>query len=300
LINYAIKVDATISISFLVKIDELRKRQEIKSKFVEGILEIIERNLSTEFEMFLGEQLRGIGEYRVNVKKRCGILDVFRSFQQFIPHMEGILGGTEAKKARDLVDNAYKLIAEKLLDILNSINNSMDQYDEKEALNAHIIITENSQYFVNDFRMYEKLTALTPSIKQAKQIYEEHLSLYVKNVIQTPLGKLLEFFDGIDNLLLTRKDEEIGYQLSYNKNALKKVIAQYPGPTIRKNLETLFRRVEKHFPGSLATVVWGRIQKELMDKHKHFEEIISRCYPQSEITLGFQSPDILFTPEKGE
>lgn len=42
------------------------------------------------------------------------------------------------------------------------------------------------------------------------------------------------------------KESEIGYQTAFNKQELRKVIASYPGREVKKGLESLYKKVEKH------------------------------------------------------
>lgn len=42
------------------------------------------------------------------------------------------------------------------------------------------------------------------------------------------------------------KEEEVGYQLAYNKQELRKAIKEYPGKEVKKGLDNLYKKVEKH------------------------------------------------------
>jgi len=42
-----------------------------------------------------------------------------------------------------------------------------------------------------------------------------------------------EFFSGVDTMLESRKDEEVGFSLSYNKNACRKVIREFSAKDVR-------------------------------------------------------------------
>jgi hypothetical protein len=54
-------------------------------------------------------------------------------------------------------------------------------------------------------------------------------------------------------------------------------------------LEVLYKRVDKHYcdEEGLLQVVWHGIQEELIRSHRHFEEIIANCYPESDLHLNF-------------
>jgi hypothetical protein len=70
-------------------------------------------------------------------------------------------------------------------------------------------------------------------VKAAKIQYDTHLNAYVHAVVRRPLGKVLEFFEGVEELLKTKSAEEVGFHLNYNRQSLKKVVALYPGKEVR-------------------------------------------------------------------
>ncbi len=54
------------------------------------------------------------------------------------------------------------------------------------------------------------------------------------------------FFEGVEAKVASGvKEEEIGYQLAYSKTELRKVIKEYPGKEVKKNLEQLYKKVDK-------------------------------------------------------
>lgn len=65
-------------------------------------------------------------------------------------------------------------------------------------------------------------------VKFSKAQYDLHLISYIKSVVRRPLGKLLEFFEGVEDLLKTKTPEEITFHLSYNKASLKKMLSLFP------------------------------------------------------------------------
>ncbi|OZJ04682.1 hypothetical protein BZG36_02547 [Bifiguratus adelaidae] len=136
---------------------------------------------------------------------------------------------------------------------------------------------------------------LEPWVKYAKNAYDYHLYQYVKEVMRRPLGRLLEFFEGVESTLSTTAPEEVSFHINYNKAQVRKVIAQYPSKEIRKSLELLYRRVNKHFSEEegLLQVVWRGIQEELLVQHKKMESLITTCYPGAELHLEFTTQDLL-------
>lgn len=102
---------------------------------------------------------------------------------------------------------------------------------------------------------------------------------------------------------------EVGYQLDFSKQELKKCISEYPGPVVRfvcqwrlwpppkvkKGLEQIYKKVQKHLcdEEALLVVVWRSVQEEFAKRYKVFESLIAECYPGSQITLEFDVSDLL-------
>lgn len=91
------------------------------------------------------------------------------------------------------------------------------------------------------------------------------------------------------------KESEISYQMAFSKQELRKVIAQYPAREVKKGLENLYKKVEKHLceEENLLQVVWRAMQEEFLAQYNFIEERISRCYAGAMITLDFTIDEIL-------
>lgn len=149
--------------------------------------------------------------------------------------------------------------------------------------------------------------------KEAKQKYNDALAAYVTHYFGYPLEKLnvsvsyfvllwnycfsfQTFFEGVQAKVASGvKASEVSYQLAFSKQELRKVINQYPGSTVKKGLESLYRKVEKHLSeeGNLLQVVWRAMQEEFIQQYKTLEDLIQQCYPGAMITLEFTINDIL-------
>lgn len=56
-----------------------------------------------------------------------------------------------------------------------------------------------------------------------------------------------DYFEGVERLLKTTAPTEVQNNGSYSKSALKKVVKEYNAKDVRKHVDALFKRVEKHF-----------------------------------------------------
>jgi hypothetical protein len=55
------------------------------------------------------------------------------------------------------------------------------------------------------------------------------------------------FFEGVQAKVAQGvKESEISYQMAYSKQELRKVIREYPAREVKKGLDSLYRKVEKH------------------------------------------------------
>lgn len=101
---------------------------------------------------------------------------------------------------------------------------------------------------------------------------------------------------------------EVTNSSNYNKAALRKTIKDYNSKDIRKQLDTLSKRVEKHFTessekmtveevsgiaaGTVLVGVWKVCEKELVRLTEMFSSRISQWYGDSGISLECTTSDI--------
>jgi exocyst complex component 1 len=74
----------------------------------------------------------------------------------------------------------------------------------------------------------KKIPGLETYIRQSKLAYENNLHNYCRVVTRRPLGKLLEFFEGIQDLLKSQAAEEVPYHLQYSKTSVREIVKRFP------------------------------------------------------------------------
>lgn len=163
-----------------------------------------------------------------------------------------------------MVDTAYDRINTAMFESLNAIakeqspavptllatstipSTSHDPED-KEALNSHILLIENAHHYMDTVSTLieeypnEKLSAY---LEQARRLYEDHLAQYSSAVLRRPLGKVLDFVEAVES---AQDKENITSRPSTSKQAWKKIHTNYDVKEIKKGVETLKKRIEKHF-----------------------------------------------------
>lgn len=61
------------------------------------------------------------------------------------------------------------------------------------------------------------------------------------------MSPLQHFFEGVEARVAQGvREEEVSYQLAFNKQELRKVIKEYPGKEVKKGLDNLYKKVDKH------------------------------------------------------
>lgn len=88
---------------------------------------------------------------------------------------------------------------------------------------------------------------------------------------------------------------------AYTKSALKRAISSLSAKDLRKAVETLFKRVDKHFNDpSIASAenaevletVWKACEQEVLRMTREWRSLIAKCYPQESVNLEFTQEDV--------
>ncbi|KAI8332221.1 exocyst complex component Sec3-domain-containing protein [Chlamydoabsidia padenii] len=297
LVEYGLKSDPVQAVSMMTAVEfQLEKWKDSDQEFNFAFFDSLMLRIRRSFKQFVLDQIKIIDDAKVSSKKRRGILPSFRTFPLFVNRAEMASVGVEPEyQTRETINDSYDKIIKSMMSSLDTkARESDDTGDDKEQLNSNIMYIENMHHFYHALRS-NRLSVLERWAKEAKTKYETSLDAYIKVVIRRPLGKLLEFFDGVEMLLRTSTPEEVAFHVNYNKSQLRRVIALFPPKDVRRSLEQLYKRVDKHFSEEegLLQVVWRGIQEELIRQHERMEGLISKCYPDAGLHLEFSIPDLL-------
>jgi len=232
-------------------------------------------------------QLRSIEEARAPSRTKCGILPFIANFERFVTTTEAIFRSSERRV--DL-EKWYGLLVTAMITAIARIS------FQHARTPADCIKMENYHHlYALLSRWHSKIKPLESLRNESKAKYQEALKAYVTKYFGRPLEKLNVFFDGVQALVAAGvKESEVGYQLAYSKQELRKVILLYPGKEVRKGLERLYKKVEKHLceEEGLVQVVWRAMQEEFIQQYKCIEDLIQRCYPGAQISLDFDMQSI--------
>ena len=262
------------------------------------------------FHRFVDEQIRGIEDTKVKIKKRKGVISFMRVFPTFSHMVEGMLrspvsntGHHESLEIRFIVNDAYTKINKAMFESLNFIAKEIPgptgqvttvgasaasgDPEDKEALNYHILMIENMNHYLEEVDPKTNVILGEWHEKATHEFYE-HMKQYIDAVIRRPLGKLLDFVESTEALMKSNESSytSIATRPSHSRSTAKKVSASYDSKEIRKGVETLKKRVEKHFgdvddPGvgrSIVVKVYGECSARYVDAHDRMRNIIEKVY----------------------
>ncbi|RMX37015.1 hypothetical protein pdam_00005051 [Pocillopora damicornis] len=231
------------------------------------------------FDKFISNLKKQIEEMKIQKTKKCGILPFVTKFEEFASISENVFKNSDR---RNDLDKAYH-------SLIRVVFINVERMAEEHQKTPRAVV-------MMGFLTRLKIVCLENEKREAKRKYNDTLKLYVKEMLGRPMEKINIFFEGVQECIAAGvKEDEVGYQLAFSKQELRKNIKEYPAKDIKKGLELLYKKVEKHLceEENLLQVVWHTMQDEFIQQYKHFEDLIQRCYPESMINLEVTIDDIL-------
>ncbi|CAK7212021.1 hypothetical protein SCUCBS95973_001321 [Sporothrix curviconia] len=260
LIDWVLAAEALQGIGVMATLE--RKMAEMgasNQEFLHNVLQKLHGALEGRFRKFVDEQIRAIEETKVKIKKRKGVIGFMRIFPNFSAAVENMLADIDPSlPVRRTVDGEYDRILRSMFDSLKVIareNPTMTvaaagsaDPEDKEALNFHILLIENMNHYLEDVDNPRGLRVLDDWKAAAAGELAEHMGLYLNAVMRRPLGRLLEHLENVEaQLAAGRPAAAVAAQPSNSKAMFNKVLGSYDAKEVRKGIETLRKRVEKHF-----------------------------------------------------
>jgi hypothetical protein len=232
------KMDGLYSMYLLVRLTHhvlsAQDTASFLSKAYGNILIQVKRN----FDRFMLSQQNAIEEAKAPKRPKCGVLPFIKRFETFAKQAENIFKNAVQRRAD--IDRWYTLLVRSMFEAINRISK------EHHKTPSEMIRLENYHYLQNTLSTL-KIMCLENERKEAKSRYNEALKDYVARYFGRPLEKLNIFFDGVQQKVAQGvKEEEIGYQLAFSKQELRKIIKDCNLKEVKKGLEEMYRKVEKH------------------------------------------------------
>ena len=265
--DWVLKSDPLQGVGVLCALERCRRTyEETNQQLITRTMRTLSERLTGLFKKFVEDQVKAIEETKVKVNKRKGIISFMKTFPAFSATIEGMLPHefvhNEAFEVRFFLDEQYAKILKAMWESLNFIAKdspasgsggaqssapSSGDPEDKEALNYHILLIENMNHFAEEVDT-QKNNVLEEWKERALHDMYKHLTQYTDAVIRRPLGKWLDFVESTEALMKANESSTaIANKPSHSRSSAKKVLSSYDSKEIRKGIDTLKKRIEKHF-----------------------------------------------------
>ena len=244
---------------------KLAELEETNQDYLTQTLSKLLSKITGRLNKFVDEQVRAIEDTKVKIKKRKGVISFIKTFPYFSSSIENMLPMPRANnfEVRHMVDEVYgrinramfeslKFIAKEAPAALGGQKNqgpsvTATDTEDKEILNYHILLIENMNHYIEEVDIHNN-PVLNEWKTRAVAEMKEHMDLYISAVIRRPLGKLLDFLESTESLLVTAPDAKaIAARASHSRSTYKKLLSAFDAKEIRRGIDALKKRVEKHF-----------------------------------------------------
>lgn len=317
LVDWALKQDALNSVGVLFALEsQLSEVEETNQEFLAQTVTKVHDRISTQFTRFVEEQIRGIEDTKVKIKKRKGVIAFMKTFPNFSIALENMLPPTRSLDhlpIRATVNDAYQQINKAMFESLKFIAkenptatqaqaSTIGDHEDKEALNYHILLIENMNHYIEEVAARNN-PVLQHWNSRALAEMDEHMELYLAAVMRRPLGKLLDFLESTESLMRNNSDSPtlIATRASHSRSTFKKILSGYDSKEIRRGIETLKKRVEKHFgerddtPGlsrELVTKVCKECESRYFEIGERVNKIVKEVYEGS-LEVEWRREDVI-------
>lgn len=286
-ISFLDKIDSFWCMYVLVRLSQHVMSAQDTGSFLSMTFASALIHVKRAFDKFMQTQLQSIlCDTKVNRRHKCGILPYIENFGPFARTAEKIFRNSDRKV--DLEKWYTKLVS--------AMFEAIVIHSREHHKTPQEVIKMENFHHLYDLLSQLKISVLDHERKEAKQKYQDALRAYVTQYFGRPLEKLNLFFEGVQAKVGAGvKESEVSYQMAFSKQELRRVVKEYPAREVKKGLENLYRKVEKHLceEENLLQVVWREMQNEFIAQYRNIEELIQRCYPDSNVTLEFTIQDIL-------
>ncbi|KAF6237679.1 hypothetical protein HO173_003880 [Letharia columbiana] len=316
LADWTIKQDAMNGVGVLFALEsQLLEVEETNQEFLTQAVTRIRDRLVTKFAHFINEQIRGIEDTKVKIKKRKGVIAFMKTFPNFSIALENMLPPTRSLDhlpVRATVNDAYNRINKAMFESLKFIAKesptatqtaaTAGDPEDKEALNYHILLIENMNHYIEEVAV-RKNPVLEDWNFRARAELNEHMELYLAAVIRRPLGKLLDFLESTESLIRNNPGSptSIATRASHSRSTFKKILSSYDAKEIKRGIDTLKKRVDKHFGDGddtaglsreLVTKVFRECEGRYLQIGERVSKVVKDVY-ESSLEVEWRREDVV-------
>jgi hypothetical protein len=322
LVEWTLTSDALQGVGILCSIERcLGVYEETNQEYITRTLRALHDRFVGLFHKFIEDQVKAIDDSKLKASKRKGILLFMRRFPMFAGAIENMMPSEEphheSLETRFLINSAYTKILKTIWDCLNKFtfhestttgvlhNNAITE--EKALLNHHILLIENMNHYIEEVDTHHNVI-LDEWTEKAAHDLSSNLTAYTRMVVHRPMEKWMDFLDSTEAAMRNTKDyATITARTTHNRKTARDMLRGYDAVTVRKGVETLRRRIEKHFgdvdEGSVGAVtnkgLVGRVFEECALQYTHMwdgmQRIIEVVYAgnDKDLEIGWRKEEVV-------
>lgn len=325
LVEWTLMSDALQGVGVLCAIEQcVGVYEETNQEYITRTLRTLHDRLVGLFHKFIDDQVKAIDDSKLKASKRKGILLFMRRFPLFASAVENMMPTEEPNQlhhesleTRFLVNSAYSKILKTIWDCLNKFtfhestttgvlhNNALTE--EKALLNHHILLIENMNHYIEEVDTHHNVVLDEWSEKAAHDL-STNLTAYTRMVVHRPMEKWMDFVDSTEVAMRNTSDyATITSKTTHNRKTARDMLRGYDATIVRKGIETLKRRIEKHFgdvdEGSVGAVtnkgLVGRVFEECSLQYTHMydmmQSIIETVYAgnDKDLEIGWKKEEVV-------
>lgn len=261
----------------LTAIDVMKKELEVSNQdYLNQLLNRLYDKLVSVWNQYISKQIAHIGGTMISSKKRTGPVLFIKIFPAFCKRIEQEIK-LELPPSLDINDLSVRAIVDKSYDQLGKTmihtlqraakeshnvtgqrpgganvrdgqGDAVNDYEDKELLNYHIFMIENMTLMSEGLEPVERNNEVLGNLCRLSQhTSRREIDLYVDLVMHRPVGKFRAFVDDVEQVYKKNPSDNPATKPGLNRSALKKLLMGYDVKELRKGLENLRKRVEKHF-----------------------------------------------------
>eukprot|EP01132_Coremiostelium_polycephalum_P001407 gene1407-1776_t len=240
------------------------------SSYIIKILSEVQKTMKTLFNKFIDLQVESIKSTQTSLK-RCGVLPHFKNFHVFVNSLEKYRSKNEEESISSLINSSYYKVIVNLYGWLDGLAEKL-QPDDKYKFISKLVKME--ELGIECLKTYQETS---------NTHYQTNLNIYTDYLINLKFKPLIEFYEKMDELLLTLPPTDIQFQQSHSKQQYKKMVEKFKTENIEKGLLKALLNIYKNIAKDSVVigVVWEHLEKVFIAKYDHFQEITEKCYQQT-------------------
>ena len=288
------KTDKFYALAMSLAVEKQFRTYSGKSTYISEFIIFCRGLIQQVIQKFITKQVESIDEFKCTIKK-IHIVPFVAKFSYFNDRFESILMNfSDMNMARTSATTDY-------LKIIKSMFAALEKLADTNEKHKNAFRMKNYSYFYHSLNKRPNLSQNEELMKQneiAKQRFEESCRKYIIWMINFKFELLFQFIEGLEDCIKTTSKEDIVYQKQFSKDKVKEILKKYDADVLKKGLQDIMKRMDKHIgqknadestykipksieergPKVLHREVWTRLRRFFIAKYDVFESIVTECY----------------------